>query len=85
MRSGYCVGLPLCELDHFKAVNDDFGHDTGNVVLRDASTPLSDTVLADDGVIREGSEEVLIVAAADRISGLQHLAERLPGAVDRAG
>lgn len=84
-RGSQRVALLLCDLDRFKSVNDDFGHDTGDAVLRRVSAALNGTARADDVVIRWGGEEFLIVAGTEPGSGPQRLAERLLAAVASAG
>lgn len=84
-RGGQRVGLLLCDLDRFKSVNDDFGHDTGDAVLRRISELINATARAGDIVIRWGGEEFLVVVAIDNAAGPQRQAERLRDAVSRAG
>ncbi len=49
------------DLDYFKVVNDTYGHDTGDTVLRVASQQIRDTVRKGDSVIRWGGEEFIVV------------------------
>src|SRR5271163_864296 len=57
------VSLLLCDIDHFKQINDVYGHQVGDEVLRQASQRLMNAVRADDSVGRYGGEEFLIVLA----------------------
>jgi diguanylate cyclase (GGDEF)-like protein len=84
-RGGQRVGLLLCDLDLFKAVNDDFGHDTGDAVLRRVSAVISATARTGDVVIRWGGEEFLVVVAIDKHAAPLRQAERLRDAVAKAG
>ncbi len=54
-------GIFLLDLDHFKQVNDRFGHDSGDLILTQIATLFKNAVRADDVVIRWGGEEFLIV------------------------
>lgn len=54
-------GLALIDVDHFKAVNDEFGHGTGDRVLVAIAQALSSTVRASDEVSRWGGEEFLVL------------------------
>jgi diguanylate cyclase (GGDEF)-like protein len=83
-RGGQPVGLLLCDLDRFKSVNDDFGHDTGDSVLRRVSKLINATARSGDIVIRWGGEEFLVVVSIDMAAGPQRQAERLCDAVATA-
>lgn len=64
----------MIDLDHFKAVNDTFGHEQGDRVLRSLGRTLASTVRATDRVGRYGGEEfVVILAGDDAESFLQRL------------
>ncbi len=58
-------GTPLCvvmaDLDHFKSINDRWGHSMGDAVLRECAERLLETLRPDDFVGRYGGEEVLLV------------------------
>lgn len=54
----------LIDVDHFKAVNDEHGHDMGDVVLRRVASALRDAVRSGDVVGRWGGEEFVVVAPA---------------------
>ncbi|MEY2689422.1 MAG: hypothetical protein RL375_3621 [Pseudomonadota bacterium] len=84
-RGGQRVALLLCDLDQFKAVNDDFGHDTGDAVLRRVSAVINATARTGDVIIRWGGEEFLVIVALDKAAGPQRQAERLREAVATAG
>ena len=55
------VSLLLCDVDHFKGINDRYGHQTGDEVLEEVSTRLLEGVRPHDAVGRYGGEEFLIV------------------------
>jgi len=60
-RSGVPFSILLLDLDHFKEVNDNFGHAVGDMVLQQSSDLVSGSVRAGDFVFRYGGEEILIV------------------------
>lgn len=63
-RTGASFAVLLLDLDHFKGVNDTFGHDTGDDVLRGVATLLTSAVRRDEAVVRFGGEEFLVVTQA---------------------
>ncbi len=77
LRSGQPLGLLLCDLDHFKDVNDRLGHDGGDRVLRDAARTINDATREIDLAARVGGEEfsVILPGADAEESGL--VAERI--------
>ncbi|MCU1600503.1 MAG: hypothetical protein JWO22_1212 [Frankiales bacterium] len=59
-RSGKTMSLALCDLDHFKTINDTFGHEAGDRALRVFSATLRSVMRSEDLVARYGGEEFLL-------------------------
>jgi diguanylate cyclase (GGDEF)-like protein/PAS domain S-box-containing protein len=76
-RLGITFGLLFIDIDHFKDVNDTFGHDTGDLVLKMVARTLTSAVREFDNVGRWGGEEFVILARANTEGELFGLAERL--------
>jgi diguanylate cyclase (GGDEF)-like protein len=77
-RYGHTLSLLLCDIDHFKAVNDTWGHQAGDEVLRRTAHILQTGVRqAIDWVARYGGEEFLIVLPETDQSAAMLVAERL--------
>ncbi|GGO17862.1 GGDEF domain-containing protein [Deinococcus humi] len=74
------LSLVLFDLDHFKQVNDTYGHEMGDRVLRDTALAASDAVGQGDRVGRWGGEEFLILIAGDQAAA-QQVAARLRSAM----
>jgi two-component system cell cycle response regulator len=71
------VAVIMTDLDHFKHVNDTYGHLVGDAVLREAARRLGASLRAYDSVGRYGGEEFLVIAPNCNLAGGADLAERL--------
>lgn len=60
-RDGVCVSIIMADIDHFKKINDTFGHIAGDVVLRQAALKIQSMARPYDAVGRYGGEEFLLV------------------------
>ncbi|SNT43929.1 response regulator receiver modulated diguanylate cyclase [Granulicella rosea] len=71
------VSILLCDVDHFKKINDVHGHHAGDLVLEEVATRLMDAVRTHDAVGRYGGEEFLIVLGGCGHAHLQERAEQV--------
>jgi len=60
-REDISIGVLMLDMDHFKAVNDEYGHDIGDKVLKELGRILNETVRESDLVIRYGGEEFIVL------------------------
>jgi diguanylate cyclase (GGDEF)-like protein len=74
--------LIMADLDHFKQVNDTYGHPAGDAVLRGVSEILLSAIRATDVAARYGGEEVLVVMPQNDAEGARTLGERWRAAVE---
>ncbi len=81
-REGSTVAVVMADLDHFKQVNDTWGHLAGDAVLREAAHRMGSSVRSYDAVGRYGGEEFLIVLPNATTQSAMHLAERLRAVVN---
>ncbi|WP_232731159.1 MULTISPECIES: GGDEF domain-containing protein [unclassified Janthinobacterium] len=77
-RHGLCLTAILCDIDHFKRINDAHGHAAGDAVLRTFAALLGNaTRHGIDSVVRHGGEEFLLILPETDLTGGVRLAERL--------
>jgi diguanylate cyclase (GGDEF)-like protein len=60
-REGYPVSFVMIDIDHFKDVNDRFGHDAGDLVLKKLSALIQDQTRIGGIICRYGGEEILAI------------------------
>ncbi|MDE3169827.1 MAG: diguanylate cyclase, partial [Acidobacteriota bacterium] len=82
-REGGPYSAIIVDLDHFKNVNDTYGHLCGDQVLREAARRIAECVRTYDTVGRYGGEEFLVVAPATDGAGALALAERIRQAIEQ--
>ncbi|UCV20411.1 sensor domain-containing diguanylate cyclase [Ferribacterium limneticum] len=76
------VAILMLDLDYFKMVNDTYGHDAGDAVLKELSSLLKQSVRASDLVIRYGGEEFLIILVDSEGQAADNVAEKIRLAVE---
>lgn len=76
-RNNTPLTLMLLDIDHFKNINDTYGHQTGDMVLKRVAKLLKATVRAVDCAARWGGEEFLLVCPETSLSPAVELAERI--------
>jgi diguanylate cyclase (GGDEF)-like protein len=83
-RHGRPVSLLLCDVDHFKRINDEFGHLAGDETLKMVSFVLRGAVRKEDVLARYGGEEFVVVARETPLDGAHSLGERIRRAVQKS-
>jgi len=76
-EEGLSHALLLCDLDHFKRVNDLLGHAAGDAVLQDVAYTMRATLRAGDSIYRVGGEEILVILPGADEEAAMEIAERL--------
>jgi diguanylate cyclase (GGDEF)-like protein len=76
--------LAMVDIDHFKNVNDSFGHDTGDRVLVGVANTLLRHIRTYDDAYRMGGEEFLLILKGLDSDGAEKVLERLRAAIARA-
>lgn len=80
--AGHPVCMLLCDIDGFKTINDEYGHDRGDAVLRDIAYELRKRLRSFELIYRLGGEEFLIILPGIGGLGGQQIAERLRGCIE---
>lgn len=78
LRYKHPLALAMCDIDHFKEVNDTYGHQCGDEVLKILVQSITDLIRADtDWLARYGGEEFMLVLPETNLDNAHGLAERL--------
>ncbi|HXD80813.1 MAG TPA: diguanylate cyclase [Candidatus Acidoferrum sp.] len=83
-RLGSPLSLLLIDFDHFKSVNDELGHQHGDLVLQMGARIVKAAARAQDMVARYGGDELAVMVADTNATGAQRLAYRIVDAVHAA-
>lgn len=84
LRSGAPLSMLLLDLDHFKQINDGYGHPAGDLVLQEVSRRIRSGIREADMFFRWGGEEFLIVLKGCALEHAGNLAEALRGLIEAA-
>jgi diguanylate cyclase (GGDEF)-like protein len=84
MRKKSHLGVMMLDIDHFKRVNDTFGHEAGDAVLQTVANFLRSQLRGEDVVCRYGGEEFTLILPEASIEGTHQRAQQLREAVKRA-
>ncbi len=76
-ESGEWLSLAIVDLDHFKSINDDFGHEVGDRVLVRVAALLCDVLRQTDVIVRSGGEEFLLLMPATEMNAASAACERI--------
>jgi diguanylate cyclase len=71
------IGVIMADIDHFKSINDRYGHNGGDIVLREVAKAISTCTRGSDHVARWGGEEFLILLPGSPASQVAEVAERI--------
>jgi two-component system cell cycle response regulator len=83
-RHGSALCVLLVDIDHFKRINDTYGHQAGDMVLRRVAAALRNGVRTEDVMARYGGEEFAVLARGIDVIGARMFAERVRLMAERA-
>jgi diguanylate cyclase (GGDEF)-like protein len=75
------LGLMMCDIDHFKRVNDSYGHPAGDAVLKEVSRRIAMSVRQADIAVRYGGEEFMLILPETEANQLVAIGEKIRQAV----
>ncbi len=83
-RMKYCIGVLMMDIDHFKHVNDTYGHNIGDVVINGFARTISEEIRKDIDVVgRFGGEEFVVGLIDTTAEGMVETAERIRKAIEK--
>ncbi|MGR9053300.1 MAG: GGDEF domain-containing protein [Gammaproteobacteria bacterium] len=82
-RNDKPLGLIFLDIDHFKTINDRYGHDCGDYALTEIAKRIKESVRSNDPIYRYGGEEFVIILREVGTDGMLALAERIRKNVER--
>lgn len=80
-RYGITFSMMMLDIDHFKSINDHFGHSMGDEVLKSVSSVITRNIRKNDYAFRIGGEEFVILATNTSLDNAAYIAEKLRATV----
>lgn len=81
-RGGDTISVIMLDIDFFKTVNDKYGHDVGDVVLRETAQVLQSVTRRNESACRIGGEEFLVICSESTLSDAAACAERIRSTIE---
>jgi len=76
-RHKRALGMIIFDIDHFKNINDTYGHNTGDCLLKSLTHTAEETIRNSDQIFRYGGEEFVVLLPETGTKGVKQLAERI--------
>lgn len=83
-RQNHPIALITIDIDHFKHINDEYGHDVGDEILKNFTQIVSDQLRQEDLLCRVGGEEFAVLLPNTAIEQAQQVAERIRASIEEA-
>ncbi len=81
--SPHKLGIVICDIDHFKNINDTYGHNRGDVVLKTLVDTIHASIRQEDYLIRWGGEEFIILMKIDTLNSLEKRIEYIRKQIEK--
>jgi len=75
-------GIVMCDIDNFKSYNDNYGHLSGDIILKKVAVAIKNSLRGSDEVFRYGGEEIVVIVPNQNLDTTLHVAEKLRKAVE---
>jgi diguanylate cyclase (GGDEF)-like protein len=82
-RNNKHLGLIFLDIDHFKTINDQYGHKCGDFALVSMAKWIKENIRSSDIIFRYGGEEFIIILSETDLEGTQLLAERIRQSIEK--
>ena len=82
-RSGNALSCLILDIDYFKKINDAYGHDFGDIVLKGFAEELKSNLRGYDAVVRYGGEEFFVLLPGATIENAQNVAEKIRKTIEK--
>jgi len=82
LRQAKNLSVIFLDIDHFKAINDQYGHEGGDITLTATAKLIKESLRSSDAVFRFGGEEFVILLSGTDIAGAELLAERIRNKIE---
>lgn len=82
-RNNELFSIVLLDYDHFKEINDTYGHDVGDIVLVTGASLIQDSIREQDRLARWGGEEFLILLPDTNLGGAHAIADKLKKVIEK--
>ncbi len=77
------LGLVICDIDHFKLVNDTYGHNRGDAILQEFTKLIKNVIRESDYLVRWGGEEFIILMRVSDIDSLKNVSEKVRSSIEK--
>jgi diguanylate cyclase (GGDEF)-like protein len=83
IRQAKNLAIIFLDIDHFKTINDNYGHDCGDIMLASVAAWIKDSLRSSDLIFRYGGEEFVILLSDTDLADAELLAEKIRAAIER--